>query len=106
MLRRIHKLALFNRGLLPVLEKFFSRESKALLEAAFATIVECYRRVHSAEPDVRSLFPFLFRFVTAKIILSHPGELARQVPQSATERGQDRRDHGPEQKMVRTSRKH
>lgn len=61
------QLDLFNRGLLPVLEKFFSRELKTLLETAFATTVECYRRVHSTEPDVRSLFPFLFRFVTAKI---------------------------------------
>lgn len=61
------QLELFNRGLLPVLEKFFSRELKVLLETAFSTTVECYRRVHSAEPDLRSLFPFLFRFVTAKI---------------------------------------
>ena len=63
------QLDLFNRGLLPVLEKFFGRELKILLEAAFATTVECYRSVHSAEPDVRSLFPFLFRFVTAKIFI-------------------------------------
>ena len=63
------QLDLFNRGLLPVLEKFFSRELKILLETAFATTVDCYRRVHSAEPDVRSLFPFLFRFVTAKIFM-------------------------------------
>jgi hypothetical protein len=63
------QLDLFNRGLLPVLEKFFSRELKTLLEASFSMTVECYRRVHSAEPDVRSLFPFLFRFVTAKIFM-------------------------------------
>jgi len=63
------RLDLFNRGLLPVLEKFFSRELKTLLEASFATTVECYRKAHSTEPDVRSLFPFLFRFVTAKIFM-------------------------------------
>ena len=63
------QLDMFNRGLLPVLEKFFSRELKALLETAFATTVECYREVHSADLDVRSLFPFLFRFVTAKIFM-------------------------------------
>jgi hypothetical protein len=63
------QLALFNRGLLPTLEKFFSRELKTLLESAFASTVECYRKVHSAEPDVRSLFPFLFRFMTAKIFM-------------------------------------
>lgn len=63
------QLDLFNRGLLPVLEKFFGRELKTLLETAFSTTVECYRRVHSTEPDVRSLFPFLFRFVTAKIFM-------------------------------------
>lgn len=63
------QLDLFNRGLLPVLEKFFSRELKTLLETAFTTTVECYRQVHSEEPDVRSLFPFLFRFVTAKIFM-------------------------------------
>ena len=63
------QLDLFNRGLLPVLKEFFSRELKTLLETSFATTVECYRRVHSSEPDVRSLFPFLFRFVTAKIFI-------------------------------------
>ena len=63
------QLELFNRGLLPELEKFFSRELKTLLETAFANTVESYRSVHSDEPDVRSLFPFLFRFVTAKIFM-------------------------------------
>ena len=63
------QLDLFNRGLLPVLEKFFSRELKSLLENAFAATVSSYRRIHSTEPDVRSLFPFLFRFVTAKIFI-------------------------------------
>lgn len=61
------QLELFNRGLLPVLEKFFRAELKTLLEQAFAETAECYRRVHNAEPNVKYLFPFLFRFITAKI---------------------------------------
>jgi N-6 DNA Methylase len=63
------QLELFQRGLLPVLEKFFRSELKTLLECAFTETADCFRRVHSAEPDVRSLFPFLFRFVTAKIFM-------------------------------------
>ena len=63
------QLELFSRGLLPSLEKFFRTELKALLEHSFAETTECYRRVHSKEPNVRSLFPFLFRFLTAKIFM-------------------------------------
>jgi hypothetical protein len=63
------QLELFNRGLLPVLERFFRAELKNLLEAAFAETVARFRQVHGTEPEVRFLFPFLFRFLTAKIFM-------------------------------------
>ena len=63
------QLELFSRGLLPSLEKFFSVELRTLLESAFHTTAHRFLEVHGQEPEVRSLFPFLFRFVTAKIFI-------------------------------------
>lgn len=59
----------YDTGLLPVLERFFQAKLKDLLERAFADTAECYRSVHGKEPAVAFLFPYLFRFVTAKIFM-------------------------------------
>lgn len=59
----------YDTGLLPVLEQFFQAKLKDLLERAFAETAECYRAVHGEEPAVEFLFPYLFRFVTAKIFM-------------------------------------
>lgn len=59
----------YDTGLLPVLEQFFQAKLKDLLERAFADTAECYRSVHGKEPAVEFLFPYLFRFVTAKIFM-------------------------------------
>jgi hypothetical protein len=59
----------FDLGLLPVLEGFFQDKLKDLLERTFQETAECYKSVHSQDPDVSFLFPYLFRFVTAKIFM-------------------------------------
>lgn len=63
------QLDFYDTGLLPVLEQFFQTKLKDLLEHAFADTAECYRSVHGKEPAVTFLFPYLFRFVTAKIFM-------------------------------------
>jgi len=63
------QLALFNLGLLPTLEHFFNIELRSLLETAFRSTRESFRSIHGTEPEVRSLFPYLFRFLTAKIFM-------------------------------------
>ena len=59
----------YDAGLLPVLERFFQAKLRDLLEHAFAETAESYRSVHNKEPAVAFLFPYLFRFVTAKIFM-------------------------------------
>lgn len=61
------QLDFYDTGLWPVLEEFFQTKLKDLLEGAFADTAECYRSIHGNEPAVEFLFPYLFRFVTAKI---------------------------------------
>jgi hypothetical protein len=63
------QLDFYDTGLLPVLEQFFQTKLKDLLERAVADTAECFRSVHGKEPAVSSLFPYLFRFVTAKIFM-------------------------------------
>ncbi len=63
------QLDFYDTGLLPVLEQFFQSKLKDLLERAFADTADCYRSVHGSEPVVAYLFPYLFRFVTAKIFM-------------------------------------
>jgi hypothetical protein len=63
------QLDFYDTGLLPVLEQFFQSKLKDLLERAFADTAECYRSIHGSEPSVAHLFPYLFRFVTAKIFM-------------------------------------
>ena len=63
------QLDFYDTGLLPVLAEFFQSKLKELLERAFAETAECYRAVHGKEPDVAFLFPYVFRFVTAKIFM-------------------------------------
>jgi hypothetical protein len=63
------QLDFYDTGLLPVLEEFFQAKLKDLLERAFADTAECYRSVHGKDPAVEFLFPYLFRFVTAKIFM-------------------------------------
>jgi hypothetical protein len=63
------QLDFYDTGLLPVLEQFFQSKLKDLLERAFADTAECYRSIHDSEPSVAHLFPYLFRFVTAKIFM-------------------------------------
>ncbi|HEV2695281.1 MAG TPA: hypothetical protein VG347_20475, partial [Verrucomicrobiae bacterium] len=63
------QLDFYDTGLLPVLEGFFQAKLKDLLERSFADTAECYRSVHCEEPAVAFLFPYLFRFVTAKIFM-------------------------------------
>lgn len=59
----------YDAGLLPVLGRFFQTKLKDLLERGFADTAERYRSVHGKEPAVAFLFPYLFRFVTAKIFM-------------------------------------
>jgi hypothetical protein len=59
----------YDAGLLPVLAQFFQSKLKDLLEHAFTETAECYRSAHGKEPAVAFLFPYLFRFVTAKIFM-------------------------------------
>lgn len=63
------QLDFYDTGLLPVLEQFFQAKLNDLLERAFADTADTYRSVHGSEPDVAYLFPYLFRFVTAKIFM-------------------------------------
>jgi hypothetical protein len=63
------QLDFYDTGLLPVLEQFFQGKLKDLLERAFADTAECFKSVHSKQPAVAFLFPFLFRFVTAKVFM-------------------------------------
>lgn len=59
----------FDAGLLPVLSEYFQSKLKDLLERAFAATSACYERVNGEKPRVEFLFPYLFRFVTAKIFM-------------------------------------
>ena len=63
------QLDFYDTGLMPVLEEFFRSKLKDLLERAFAETAECYKAVHGQSPSVAHLFPYLFRFVTAKIFM-------------------------------------
>ncbi len=63
------QLALFDTGLVPVLAKFFQASLKELLERAFSETAQCYQRAHGVPPPISLLFPYLFRFVTAKIFI-------------------------------------
>jgi hypothetical protein len=63
------QLDFFDTGLLPVLEEFFQTKLKDLLERAFQDTAACYQQVHGRSPRVPFLFPYLFRFVTAKIFM-------------------------------------
>src|SRR5205823_1407012 len=54
-------------GLVPVLEELFQTKLKDLLERAFQATAACYEFVHGQSPGLPFLFPYLFRFVTAKI---------------------------------------
>lgn len=67
--RTSQQLDFYDAGLLPVLEQFFQSKLKDLLERAFSDTAECFRSVHGRDPEVSCLFPFLFRFVTAKIFM-------------------------------------
>ena len=61
------QLDFFDVGLLPMLEGFFQKKLKSLLEKSFAETENCFREVHGAEPRSDELFAYLFRFVTAKV---------------------------------------
>jgi hypothetical protein len=63
------QLDFFDLGLLPVLTEFFQAKLKDLLERAFVTTSTCYQKVNGAQASVEYLFPYLFRFVTAKIFM-------------------------------------
>jgi hypothetical protein len=63
------QLDFYDTGLMPVLAEFFRTKLKDLLERAFADTAECYKSVHHQQPAVAYLFPYLFRFVTAKIFM-------------------------------------
>lgn len=63
------QLALFNTGLVPVLAKFFQSSLKELLERAFSDTAQSYQKTHGELPPITFLFPYLFRFVTAKIFI-------------------------------------
>ncbi len=63
------QLDFYDTGLLPVLQAFFQEKLKDLLERAFVETATAYHQVHGSDPDVAYLFPYLFRFVTAKIFM-------------------------------------
>lgn len=63
------QLDFFDAGLLPVLSEFFQAKLKDLLERAFSSTATCYQQVHGTEASIEYLFPYLFRFVTAKIFM-------------------------------------
>ncbi len=63
------QLDFFDVGLVPVLSEFFQTKLKDLLERAFSRTAACYLQVHGHEPSIEYLFPYLFRFVTAKIFM-------------------------------------
>jgi hypothetical protein len=63
------QLDFYDTGLMPVLAEFFQSKLKDLLERSFADTAACYRSVHGREPEVSFLFPYLFRFVTARIFM-------------------------------------
>jgi hypothetical protein len=63
------QLDFYDTGLMPVLAEFFQSKLKDLLERAFADTAACYHSVHGREPAVSFLFPYLFRFVTAKVFM-------------------------------------
>jgi hypothetical protein len=61
------QLELFDRGLLPSLTRDFRDGLRVLLKTAFAATVESILSEQGGEPEPQYLFPFLFRFLTAKI---------------------------------------
>jgi hypothetical protein len=63
------QLDFYDVGLMPVLEEFFQSKLKDLLERSFKDIAECYKSVNGHEPGITDMFPYLFRFVTAKIFM-------------------------------------
>ena len=63
------QLDFFDLGLRPLLEQFFQTKLKDLLERAFEATADRYKSVHGQDPPVTFLFPYLFRFVTAKIFM-------------------------------------
>lgn len=63
------QLDFFDAGLLPVLSEFFQTKLRDLLERAFSATATCYHQVHGRGPSIEYLFPYLFRFVTAKIFM-------------------------------------
>lgn len=63
------QLDFYDVGLMPVLEEFFQSKLKDLLERSFKDIAECYKSVNAREPGITDIFPYLFRFVTAKIFM-------------------------------------
>lgn len=63
------QLDFYDTGLMPVLEDYFRSKLKDLLERAFQDTAECYKKHFHQEPSVAHLFPYLFRFVTAKIFM-------------------------------------
>ena len=63
------QLDFYDTGLMPVLEDYFRSKLKDLLERAFQDTAACYKKLFNQEPAVTHLFPFLFRFVTAKIFM-------------------------------------
>jgi type I restriction-modification system DNA methylase subunit len=63
------QLDFFDAGLLPVLADFFQIKLKDLLERTFRKVANRYLSIHNEQPSVAFLFPYLFRFVTAKIFM-------------------------------------
>lgn len=63
------QLELFDSSLIPTLEKHFQKHLKELLENAFQDTAAKFQDLFNEAPDPRHLFPFLFRFVTAKIFM-------------------------------------
>lgn len=63
------QLDFFDLGLMPMLEGMLQDKLKELLERAFQETAACYESVHGNPPQVAFLFPYLFRFVTAKIFM-------------------------------------
>ncbi len=63
------QLKLFDTRLVPALAKFFQSNLKELLERAFFDTAQQYATTHGKQPPISFLFPYLFRFVTAKIFI-------------------------------------
>lgn len=63
------QLDFFDAGLLPVLTEFFQSKLKDLLERAFTQTAARYEELFGKPPETALLFPYLFRFVTAKIFM-------------------------------------